>query len=237
MVEIIPAIIPKSLDDLKERMASVAELVPLVQIDITDGVFVPEKNWPYVQNGPQELDRFVREEEPFPLSDSLDFSVDLMVSRPESVIDDWMHAGARRVIVHIESTKNMQSIIDMLRAQFTGGGAFDVTGAEFGIALNPGTPNDVLKPFIGSVDFVQCMGIERIGLQGQPFDGRVVEKVADLHKRHPELIISVDGGVSLETAPRLAEAGASRLAVGSAIFGNNNIKQAVETLKAAVSIS
>ena len=237
MVEIIPAIIPKSLDDLKKRMASVADLAPLVQIDITDGAFVPEKNWPYVQGGPQEFSRFVREEEPFPFSDSLDFSVDLMVSRPESVIDDWMHAGARRVIVHIESTQNMQGSIDMLRAQFTGGGAFDVTGAEFGIALNPETPNDMLKPFIGSVDFVQCMGIERIGFQGQPFDERVVEKVADLHERHPELIISVDGGVSIETAPRLVEAGASRLAVGSAIFENDNVKTAIENLKTAVSIS
>ena len=75
------------------------------------------------------------------------------------------------------------------------------------------------------------MGIEKIGYQGQPFDERVIDQVKALRKEYPELIISVDGGVSFDTAPRLIEAGANRLVVGSVIFNSLDIRETVLALR------
>ena len=72
------------------------------------------------------------------------------------------------------------------------------------------------------------MGIEKIGFQGQSFDERVLHKVNDLRERFPELIISIDGGVSLETAPLLIKAGANRLVAGSAILKSEDIEKTIK---------
>ena len=82
-----------------------------------------------------------------------------------------------------------------------------------------------------AIDFVQFMGIENIGYQGEPFDERVFEKIRELRERFPDTIISVDGGVSLENADKLIEAGANRLVSGSAIFESGDIAGTVEVFQ------
>jgi ribulose-phosphate 3-epimerase len=98
---------------------------------------------------------------------------------------------------------------------------------ELGVALGLDTPIDAIAPFIHAVNFVQFMGIAKIGYQGQPFDERVICRIKNLRGAHSEVIISVDGGVNLETAPLLLEAGADRLVVGSAIFESGDIKKTI----------
>ncbi|MBX4211051.1 ribulose-phosphate 3-epimerase, partial [Candidatus Parcubacteria bacterium] len=98
---------------------------------------------------------------------------------------------------------------------------------ELGVAINPDTPNEKIAPYIKDVDFVQCMGIAKIGFQSQPFDTRVLDKIRSLRLAYPDLIISVDGGVSLETAPKLVEAGCNRLVSGSVIFNSTHIKETI----------
>ena len=71
------------------------------------------------------------------------------------------------------------------------------------------------------------MGIARIGFQGEPFDERVIEKIKEIKKHYPEMIVSVDGGVSLENAQALIEAGATRLVSGSAIFEDSDISSII----------
>ena len=77
------------------------------------------------------------------------------------------------------------------------------------------------------------MGIAKIGYQGEPFDERAPEQINQLRVKYPNLAISVDGGVSLETAPLLKAAGANRLVAGSAIFGASDIALAIRELKKA----
>lgn len=67
------------------------------------------------------------------------------------------------------------------------------------------------------------MGIEKIGFQAQPFDVRVLENVKKIKEIYPSILISIDGGVNLQSAPMLVEAGADRLVVGSALFNSNSI--------------
>jgi len=231
MVEIIPAIIPKSFEDLKDKMSQVLSLTPLIQIDITDGKFVPNKSWPYISGGLDEnFYKILREEEGFPLWDKIDFEVDLMVEKPENEINYWISVGAKRIIVHIESTDKMPEIINNFKKRF--GEHHDLlSDVELGVALNIETPFSVVSPFLDSIDFVQFMGISKIGFQGVHFDERVIEKIDEVRQNNADLIISVDGGVNLDNAKELLEVGVNRLVVGSAIFESSDIRTTIELFK------
>ena len=229
-VEIIPAVMPRSLADLKEKMSLVKGLVPLVQIDVMDGVFVLEAGWPYTAGGPQEFSKFSDEGEGLPLWKDIDVEADLMVSDPRDVIDDWLRAGAKRVVVHVEGVEDVPTLLSELSASFAGDHSAIGMG-ELGLALNIDTSLDRITPFVEAVDFIQFMGIARIGFQEEPFDERVIEKIKRLRGKHPDTIISVDGGVHLDSTLRLLEAGANRLVVGSAIFESGDIKGTIEKFK------
>src|SRR3989338_1609797 len=86
-----------------------------------------------------------------------------------------------------------------------------------GVALGPQQSPDVLEPFESQFDFVQVMGIDREGRQGEPFDIKALYLVERLRARYPDLPLQVDGGVTLENARALAAAGANRLVGGHAI--------------------
>jgi len=210
-MEIIPAIMPKNLDDLNKKYSQVKGLANIVQIDVMDGKFVSSISWPYIEDDGK------------PLPIDFDFEADLMVLNPEIVVGNWIKAGAKRVIAHIESidsAKNFEKIFGAVSDR-----------AKLGIALNTTTSNDAIYPIVDKIDFAQFMGIEKIGFQGQLFDERALGKIADLRERFPKVIISVDGGVNMKNAPRLIKAGANRLVSGSAIFESDNIKDAIEKLK------
>ncbi len=196
---------PESFSDLNEKYSHVKDFVNTVQIDVMDGEFVPSKDWPYVEGELKKID--------------FDFEVDLMVKDPETIIESWIQAGAKRVIIHIESTENIEEVFLKIPSD-----------VEVGIALNTTTPNEQIYPLIEKINFVQFMGIEKIGYQGQGFDERVLGKIRDLREKYSRVIISVDGAVSLETASKLVEAGANRLAVGSAIFKSDDIGKIIKQL-------
>lgn len=237
MTEIIPAILPTDLDDLREKMAQVSGLAPLVQIDVCDGKFVPSKSWPYVKGGMDEFARIKAEDEGFPFWDSLDFEVDLMVKKPEELVHDWVMAGAKRLVLHIESAPDILKTIENLRGEY-GTAKDEAFGLEIGVALDIQTPNEEVYGILdlidedgnSIIDFVQFMGIDNVGFQGQEFDDKVLEKISDMRQNYPNIAISVDGGVSLDTAPDLISAGATRLISGSAVFESGDIAKAIHDL-------
>ncbi len=229
MIEIIPAIMPTSFTDLQEKLELVKGVVASVQIDVMDGKFVPERNWPMNESPNGPFAQILREEKGLPLWDEFDFEADLMVSEPHKVVDNWVVAGAKRVILHVESVTDFGALLKSLRERYPHS-ANDSIGIEIGAALSTGTPNETIYPYLDELDFVQFMGIEKIGFQGQPFDERVLGKIRELRMKEPDYIISVDGAVNLETAPMLVSAGASRLAVGSAIFTAENPRTVIEEL-------
>jgi ribulose-phosphate 3-epimerase len=238
MIEIIPAIMPDSYDDLSEKASLVLGAVPLAQIDIMDGVFVKSKSWPYRKAGEIEEAHFLamsRQDETLPFFDELDYEIDLMISEPEKHIDEWLPLGASRLIFHIESIKDIEAFFgnDIFKE-----GARDIGGQrviEVGLAIDPETPLAAIEPYVSRVDFVQCMGIAKIGYQGEPFDEQVLDHLNALRVTYPNLPLAVDGGVSFETAPLLKAAGATRLVSGSAIFGSENIENTVEEFKSITS--
>lgn len=217
MPEIIPAIIPESLEDLEKKLKKVKGLAPLVQIDLTDGKFVPNLSWPFAETRErEEFQKIVDGLEGLPYWKDFDFEADLMITKPQERIEDWVRAGFTRVIVHYESTECLDEIIERLSGQ-----------VEIGIALNIDTPNERLDEYLSRVDFIQCMGIAKIGFQREEFDERVIPKITHFKESHPNVILSVDGGVNFESAKKLKEAGVDRLVSGSSLFDAPNIRQAI----------
>lgn len=242
MTEIIPAIMPKSYADLKDNLSQVSGIAPFVQIDVMDGSFVTNRTWPYQKAGSghagqpadPDFEKILKEEDAFPFWEEVDFEADLMVSDPLAVAHEWISAGAKRIIVHFESVSDPKAVIEQLRRELPPRDS--VVYTEIGIAINLDTANEKLESLLlpGSnnaeplADFVQFMGIAKIGYQGQPFDERVLTKISALRAAHPGVTISVDGSVNLDTAPKLIAAGANRLAIGSAIFSKQNVEEAIQ---------
>ncbi len=227
MVEIIPAVMPESLEDLSLHATRVKGRVPLMQIDVVDGVYAPRRTWPYNPRGIEEFSKIISEEEGLPFWDVLDYEIDLMVHAPESVASEWIIAGARRLIFHIGSTNELDSLLSRMEVESGKGSAYPV---EIGLALGIDIPLETLNPFLSRIDFVQLMGINRIGFQGEEFDERVLPRLSSLRQAHPELILSVDGGVHLDVVEALVKAGANRLVCGSEIFNAPSVEEDLKQL-------
>jgi ribulose-phosphate 3-epimerase len=211
-MELVPAILPASREDLREKLARLArtEFRGTVQIDAVDGRFALPPSWPFASGEalPPEL----------PLAGRFSFDADLMVADPVAEAERYLAAGAARLTVHVESALDLAGVLAQLRLRLGHEKGFAPGLVSVGLALSLETPLARIDPHIGEIDYVQLMGIARVGRQHEPFDSRVVARVAALAKRYPELPIQVDGGVSIVTAPALLQAGAARLVAGHALF-------------------
>ena len=228
MTEVIPAILTDDFNELRESISRVVNLVPVVQIDMCDGIFVPTVTWPFneLKSGNKEnnINGILDEEEGMPFWDSLDFEFDLMVSNAHEQFDFFVRLGAKRIVFHIEAEKDFYKFKEFLE----GVDMYTRENIQIGVAINTTTSIEILKPIISNIDFVQCMGIEKIGYQGEEFDKRSLEQISQLRKNYPELIISVDGSVNENTAPLLVKAGANRLVIGSAIMQSYDIRESIK---------
>jgi ribulose-phosphate 3-epimerase len=211
-IEIIPAILPKSLDGLEGNLSRIRGVARTVQIDICDGVFVPNTTWPYTDRSAFET--ILSEKEGLPFWEDFDFEIDLMVQTATADALEWVQAGAARIIIHIESADDRGALEALQEFRSIEGGP----GVEVALALSLDTPIEKLESLVQYASAIQVMGIARIGFQGEQFDERALERVRELKNLYPDLTIGVDGGVTLENAPALIDAGASRIVVGSAIF-------------------
>ncbi|KKQ86604.1 MAG: Ribulose-phosphate 3-epimerase [Parcubacteria group bacterium GW2011_GWF2_38_8] len=245
MIEIIPAVLPKNYEDLKNKIALVRGIVPVVQIDICDGIFVPNLTWPFLsvgkrpdlenskRSGLEETDlddhfrKILNEKEGMPFWEDIDFELDLLVSDAVENFDIYTKLGAKKIVFHIEAVGNLEEFKNFMEGIDT----YMREMIEIGVAVNIDTPMEQVFPLISNVDFVQCMGINKVGFQEQEFDERVIENIKILKGKFPDLIISVDGGIDFNTAPALSSAGASRLVIGSAIFNTDDIIGTIEEFR------
>jgi ribulose-phosphate 3-epimerase len=229
MPEIIPAILPKNYEDLKNKIALVRGASSLVQIDICDGVFVSSQTWPYSTGGASDYNfqRILNEEEGMPFWEDIDFELDLMVSDAVENFDIYTKLGAKRIVFHIGAVGNLEEFKNFLE----GIDIYIRESLEIGVALGINMSLEHISPIISNVDFVQCMGIEKVGYQGQDFNERVIENIKMLRESFPNVTISVDGGVDFDNASLLLDAGADRLIIGSAIFNTDDIIGTIEEFR------
>ena len=209
---IVPAIIPKNYKEIEINVSLVKDLVSLVQVDISDGIFSKNKTWPFL-NDLDFLDRLSFEELALPFWQDVEYEIHLMIENPELSIEKWINLSPKNIIFHIEATKNIEDIILFLKEKEIG----------VGLAVKPETLNEKIIPFIDRIDFLQIMGSNKLGFSGLKIEESVFEKIRYFKQSFQGLEIAVDIGVNRETAGLLKEAGATKLISNSSIFENKNI--------------
>ena len=226
---VVPAVLPASKREFEETLALFANIpsVSRVQIDSVDDTFATPASWPYLPSTKSdlvlgapypELEAMVQKGEMLPHLDHIVYEVDLMCLDALAAASLWLALGATRLTFHAESATDLPRLLSSARIRYGTGGGFASDLVSFGLAINVASDLALLEPCLGEIEYVQCMGIARIGRQGQPFDERVFEKVRILHSRHPDIAIQVDGGVSLKNAKKFLTLGVSNLIVGSEIL-------------------
>lgn len=242
MSEIVPAIIARDFEELKGKLDLVKDQAQAVQLDIMDGVFVPNKTWPF--DSAQD-----RQDKPSSVSelDQLDTNIfleaHLMVEYPARVLSDWMSCGKiGRIIFHWEAVRKIKNH-ELNPYQTQTEPRFPVSNLvrearknnkQLGMALNPETPIEALSDFVKDLDMILLMSVDP-GAAGQEFQESVIPKITALRQKFPDAKIGVDGGINLKNAKRLKELGVDFLVAGSAIFGSGDPQKALEELKKIIS--
>mgnify|MGYP001575507633 CR=1 FL=1 len=204
----------QNFQELEEKIKSVEGLVEWAQIDVMDGKFVIPRTF----NIPQQLPV---------LKTSIKLEAHLMIEQPWDFINAWLSAGVKRIVVHYESVGYRLDAERVFEEMISG---CHILNCEFGIAINPETPFEVLDPYILKIDTVQVMGVKP-GWAGQAMKDNTLVKIQGLREKYPGVKIEVDGGVNTETAPKILKAGADILIVGSAIWQADDKKKIIEELK------
>ena len=216
MSEIIPAILEKDFGEIKNKLTALREVVKCVHIDMCDGIFVPSQTWPFMSGGWEDFDfkKIMNEEEGMPFWEDFDFEFDLMVADAVENFDLYMKLGPRRIIFH----PDMVNGVDEFEHFLEGLDMYIRDIVEIGIAFRPSDDLAVVSRLSHKVDFLHCMGSDKIGFQGEKFSDKAMENIKFLKKSLPGIVISVDIGINLQNAKDILDAGADRLSVGSSIW-------------------
>jgi ribulose-phosphate 3-epimerase len=199
-IEIAPSILASNFARLGEEIRMVEQAgAEVIHVDVMDGHFVPNITIgiPVVES--------LRKATHLPLD------VHLMIEQPEEYIEEFVRAGASRVLIHEEATVHLDRALAMIREH----------GAEAGAAINPATPVVMLSEVLDKLDTVLVMSVNP-GFGGQKFIRGALEKIRQLNqwrsRYNASFRIEVDGGVDLENVAELAQAGANTFVAGTSIF-------------------
>ena len=203
--QILPSLLQCDFGDLRGEVQQLeAASVKCLHLDVMDGHFVPNLTYgmPIVSG--------LRKHTKMPLD------VHLMIASPEKYIDQFYEAGADAITIHVEAVDDAGPVLRKIRD----------LGAASGLALNPDTPLSAVEPYLDDCDLVLPMSVNA-GFGGQKFNSVALDKLRELRKLKPDLLLEVDGGVNPETIADCVRAGAELLVVGSAIFKHDNYEQAL----------
>ncbi len=213
-----PAILPSMLlCDFGNLRAEVAALeragAAALHLDVMDGHFVPNMTYGLTLV------------EAFRSLTSLPLDVHLMISNPEEYLERYVQAGADMISFHVEAVDDPRPLLQQLHA-------LDCVAS---VALNPGTPLDMVEGSLDLCDAVLVMSVEA-GFGGQAFQPVALEKLRTLRNRMGEqLLLEVDGGVNQTTIADCRDAGADLLVIGSGIFGGDDYETRTRHLRQLVS--
>lgn len=212
-LEIAPSILASDLARLADEVRKVEDGgADVIHFDVMDGHFVPN-----LSLGIPVLDSLHK-------ATRLPLDVHLMIEQPEEYIEEFIRAGANRVLVHEEATAHLDRALEMIREN----------GAEAGAVINPATPVVMLSDVIDKVDTVLVMSVNP-GFGGQKFIPNAFDKIRQLNEMRARynvtFRIEVDGGVDLENVAELARAGANTLVAGTSIFHTPDPAAAVRQMR------
>src|SRR5512132_2947721 len=187
--------------------------VDWLHVDVMDGHFVPN-----ITMGPFIVE-WCRKATTLPLD------VHLMIEQPERYIEAFAKAGASGLTVHVETCPDMHNTLKQIKS----------LGVKAGVVLNPATPVSEVEPFLTEADLVLVMSVNP-GYSGQKFMPEAIAKVAQVRQKLDALASSawleVDGGIDVNTLPKMKEAGATAFVSATAIFKNpNGIAAGIKSLR------
>lgn len=183
-----------------------------IHVDVMDGRFVPNISFgfPMMKTVQQHATKFV--------------DVHLMIVEPEKYVEEFVNQGADLVSVHYEACTHLHRTIHQIQD----------LGAKAGVVLNPSTPVLMLEDIIADVDLVLLMSVNP-GFGGQKFIENTYKKIAEtkdlILSNNSTALIEVDGGVNIDNAARLFEAGADVLVAGNAVFSAESPERTIELMK------
>ena len=214
MKMIAPSILSADGSRLGEEIAAVeAAGADWIHIDVMDGHFVPN-----LTIGPG-LVASIRK------TTRLPFDVHLMIENPERYIDDFAKAGSDGITVHVEASTHIHRTVALIRER----------GLRAGVSINPATPLVQIEPMLSDIDLLLIMTVNP-GFGGQTFiEGslpRIRQARQMIRAAAPEILLEVDGGVTLKNIRAIADAGAEILVAGSAIFGSGDYPATIAAMKA-----
>ncbi len=227
---IVPGILQDSFIGIQTHVGLVKDFVSHVQLDICDGIFVQKATWPYAYKDTDIYYTIVEEGDGLPSWQDVNYELDLMVENAhKKFFTDWIKLGPSRIVFHFEA-EDTASFVEFLHTL----DIFYKETIEIGVAINTQTHPEVLRPIIDSVAFIQCMGIETIGVQGAQFDNRVIEQVNKIHTLYPQTPITIDGGVNFSSIKELHKLPISRYVVGSALYTSFDLEATIEEFRGLV---
>lgn len=212
MIKVAPSLLAADYLRIGEDIRRMAEAgADWLHFDVMDGSFVPNISFG------QEMARRAA-------SCGLPVDAHLMIVNPEKYIDAFAAAGAKLITVHAEATVHLHRALQQIRA----------AGCMAGVALNPATSPECLRYVLGDFDLALVMTVNP-GYGGQKLIPACIDKVAEVRRMlngaGVDAIVEVDGGVNLETAPKLVAAGADMLVAGSALYGATDARAFIRAVK------
>ncbi len=214
MSKLAPSILSADFSCLADQIALIEQGgADYVHMDVMDGAFVPNITFggPVVKSVAGKT--------------SLPFDVHLMIERPELRIPDFATPQTEFIVVHQEACTHLHRVIQQIKG----------LGVKAGAALNPATPVSSLEYVLSDLDLVLVMSVNP-GFGGQKFIPSALDKIRLLDRirkeRGLDYVIEIDGGVNLNNAAEIKEAGCDILVAGSAVFGAQDIPERVREFQA-----
>jgi ribulose-phosphate 3-epimerase len=215
---IVPSVLSADFGNLTRDVLVVQRAgAKSVQIDVMDGHFVPN-----ITVGPVVIE-WLRKET------SIFLDVHLMIEKPWKYLEVFAKAGAGLLTVHWEACPKPKEVIRQIKS----------LGVKAGVAIRPKTPAKVLFPLLSELDLALVMTVEP-GFGGQAFLPKMLSKVRTLRQlidtKGYACELQVDGGINAKTAPLAAEAGATSMVAGSAVYGAPDAAQAFQKLQSLIDL-
>ena len=214
MKKIAPSILSADFSRIGEEILAVEDAgVDLIHVDVMDGHFVPN-----ITIGPPVV-ASIKKTAHVPLD------VHLMIEAPDRYIQSFADAGSDIITVHAEATVHLHRAIHLIRE----------TGVKAGVALNPATPLDGIEHVISDINLLLIMTVDP-GFGGQKFIKSMLPKIRaarDMIDRvSPDVLLEVDGGITLQNIEAVKEAGVDIFVAGSSIFLSGDYGQTIKKMRA-----